>query len=117
METLHWMQEIPERMKASYNVMFSHCQQTMPLSFVLLNNFVGFGGCGVVRHYLHLVLLYVSTDFLCTVASMECRRANAPVCDLWHAGQTACPKVRMYLDRICSTSIADHYVLNADLLE
>ena len=65
MATLHWMQEIPERMKASYDIMFSHCQQTMPLSFILLNNFVGFGGCGVVRYCLYLVLsTYLLTFFV-----------------------------------------------------
>ncbi|KAI8108629.1 hypothetical protein M9434_006652 [Picochlorum sp. BPE23] len=63
---IHFMlpqqQEIPERMKASYDVMFSHCQQTMPLSFVLLNNFVGFGGCGVhlwsVAVQMHLFVIF-----------------------------------------------------------
>lgn len=65
MTASHPMQEIPERMKASYDVMFSHCQQTMPLSFVLLNNFVGFGGCGVVRFYLYLVLsTYLPTFYV-----------------------------------------------------
>lgn len=41
------LKSIPDHMKANYNVMFSYCPKTWPLSLFLLNNFIGFGGCGV----------------------------------------------------------------------
>jgi peptidoglycan/LPS O-acetylase OafA/YrhL len=38
---------IPEHMRSNYDVMFSYCHKTWPLSLLLLHNFIGFGGCGV----------------------------------------------------------------------
>ena len=56
---------IPVKMQANHDVMFGYCPQTLPLSLLLLNNFVGFGGCSLhlwsVSVQMHLFLLYALT--------------------------------------------------------
>lgn len=53
---------IPGHMKSNHNVMFAYCPQTLPLSLLLLNNFVGFGGCSLhlwsVSAQMQLFVLY-----------------------------------------------------------
>lgn len=53
---------IPGHMKSNHDVMFAYCPQTLPLSVLLLNNFVGFGGCSLhlwsVSAQMQLFVLY-----------------------------------------------------------
>lgn len=55
-------ESIPIHMKVNHDVMFAYCPQTLSLSFFLLNNFIGFGGCGIhlwsVSLQMHLFVIY-----------------------------------------------------------
>lgn len=52
----------PRHMKANHDVIFAYCPTTLPLSFLLLNNFIGFGGCGLhlwsISVQMHLYVLF-----------------------------------------------------------
>lgn len=67
---------IPAKMLASHDVMFAYCPQTLPLSPLLLNNFVGFGGCSLhlwsVSVQMHLFLLYAFAIKMVSRKTKQC---------------------------------------------
>lgn len=42
----HRPDKLHPSLKANHNTVFEYCHLTLPLNFLLMNNFVGFGGCG-----------------------------------------------------------------------
>jgi hypothetical protein len=41
-------QDADPALRANHDTVFEYCPGSLPLNFVLMNNVVGFGGCGVV---------------------------------------------------------------------
>ena len=39
----------PPELRNNHDTVFEYCPKSLILNFVLLNNILGFGGCGVVR--------------------------------------------------------------------
>lgn len=40
--------DAPAALQRNHDTVFEYCLKSLPLNFVLMNNLIGFGGCGVV---------------------------------------------------------------------
>lgn len=73
---------IPWNMKRNHDVAFEYCPHTFPLSMLLLNNIVGFSGCGLhlwsVSVQMHLFFVYaLAVRILCKKPSQCISRVTA----------------------------------------
>jgi hypothetical protein len=40
--------DAPSALQRNHDTVFEYCIESLPLNFVLMNNLIGFGGCGAV---------------------------------------------------------------------
>jgi len=48
--SLSHLQTADPALRHNHDTVFEYCPGSLPLNFVLLNNIIGFGGCGVVSY-------------------------------------------------------------------
>ncbi len=61
--TANHNKDAPAALQRNHDTVFEYCLESLPLNFVLMNNLIGFGGCGVVR-FLFLMILSLALSLL-----------------------------------------------------
>ena len=53
--TVDHSKEAPAILSRNHDTVFEYCLESLPLNFVLMNNLIGFGGCGVVCKFFYFI--------------------------------------------------------------